>query len=34
MQLRIWDALLLEGRELLVVVSLAIIHGLRGIFFS
>lgn len=32
MQLRIWDAFLLEGRELLVVVSLAIIWGLRGMF--
>lgn len=30
MQLRIWDAFLLEGREVLIVVSLAIIWGLRG----
>lgn len=32
-QLRIWDAYLLEGTELLVVVALAILWGLRGTFF-
>lgn len=32
-QLRIWDAFLLEGTELLVIIALAILWGLKGILF-
>ena len=31
MQLRIWDAYLLEGKDMLVIASLAIIWGLGGV---